>query len=488
MSLLPLLFTACTWAPTPCKAPQPTGHDPIIQDGYLDVNTLQVLGGAGFLVHLLDLAVDDQAGRLHGVGSGGYWVFEADGTGFVDHIGGFLEAGTDTYDRVAVLDGGVVAVLDRSTGDTALDASGERFNGVRLLDVQDPQDITQIGAITLTDIASLVAHDGVLTVLRHSGILQTYDVTAPSAPALLAELTGLGAPRALTPPDPQGISLVADALDGLIVVDLSDPRTPEQLHTVPTQGGAIDVSRTVDQAFVALGSKGVETFSLATGEPASLGLTPVSGTATQVAAADGLVWVAVVDGVATLRQQGDGPATPHGFEATDRFSLCVESIPTRFGAAYGCAWSDLFVFQADGGVSAPQAVLSTESLRLAPGVETASVSVSNGGGAELLITQLDSWARDLDAKAPADPLAPGATATLTLDFPGGFDRDLTVCMASTDPGEGVQTLSVGTGDDVATLEVGEAAPDFSLPDLDGIWHTLSDYRGMPVVLVWFATW
>lgn len=41
------------------------------------------------------------------------------------------------------------------------------------------------------------------------------------------------------------------------------------------------------------------------------------------------------------------------------------------------------------------------------------------------------------------------------------------------------------GDSAETASVGQAAPEFSLPDLSGKVHKLSDYRGKPVVLEWF---
>jgi cytochrome oxidase Cu insertion factor (SCO1/SenC/PrrC family) len=37
----------------------------------------------------------------------------------------------------------------------------------------------------------------------------------------------------------------------------------------------------------------------------------------------------------------------------------------------------------------------------------------------------------------------------------------------------------------ANLNVGDQAPDFSLPGSDGKVHKLSDYRGKTVVLAWF---
>ena len=37
----------------------------------------------------------------------------------------------------------------------------------------------------------------------------------------------------------------------------------------------------------------------------------------------------------------------------------------------------------------------------------------------------------------------------------------------------------------ADLEVGDAAPAFSLPGSDGKTHTLADYAGQAVVVAWF---
>ena len=37
-------------------------------------------------------------------------------------------------------------------------------------------------------------------------------------------------------------------------------------------------------------------------------------------------------------------------------------------------------------------------------------------------------------------------------------------------------------------EQGEQAPAFTLPDLDGKPHSLSDYRGKKVLLVAYASW
>ncbi|MGI9659669.1 MAG: peroxiredoxin family protein [Gaiellaceae bacterium] len=36
--------------------------------------------------------------------------------------------------------------------------------------------------------------------------------------------------------------------------------------------------------------------------------------------------------------------------------------------------------------------------------------------------------------------------------------------------------------------VGSVAPDFALPDLDGVEHRLSDFRGRKVILLSWASW
>lgn len=50
------------------------------------------------------------------------------------------------------------------------------------------------------------------------------------------------------------------------------------------------------------------------------------------------------------------------------------------------------------------------------------------------------------------------------------------------PGESTEELPLGQG-----LPLGATAPTFSLPDGDGNFHTLTEYRGQKVVLVFYRT-
>ena len=49
-------------------------------------------------------------------------------------------------------------------------------------------------------------------------------------------------------------------------------------------------------------------------------------------------------------------------------------------------------------------------------------------------------------------------------------------------------LLTSGGKNGATARPGEAAPNFTLPDLNGRVHSLADFRGKKVLLVTWASW
>lgn len=53
---------------------------------------------------------------------------------------------------------------------------------------------------------------------------------------------------------------------------------------------------------------------------------------------------------------------------------------------------------------------------------------------------------------------------------------------------GYTIYNSATAEDVAVLKVGDQAPDFTLTDLDGESHKLSDYEGQGVFLNFWGTW
>jgi len=56
-----------------------------------------------------------------------------------------------------------------------------------------------------------------------------------------------------------------------------------------------------------------------------------------------------------------------------------------------------------------------------------------------------------------------------------------------EPSENTAALATATNDQAARMASLDA-PDFTLPDLDGQMHSLSDHRGKKVLLIAYASW
>ncbi|HEV7864371.1 MAG TPA: redoxin domain-containing protein [Acidimicrobiia bacterium] len=82
------------------------------------------------------------------------------------------------------------------------------------------------------------------------------------------------------------------------------------------------------------------------------------------------------------------------------------------------------------------------------------------------------------------PMPPGATWWDDEAFNlSAFARHLGLAEAA-DSGEGVVAFAPA---EAGTLSESVEAPDFTLPDLDGQLHSLSDYRGQKVMLLAWAS-
>lgn len=76
---------------------------------------------------------------------------------------------------------------------------------------------------------------------------------------------------------------------------------------------------------------------------------------------------------------------------------------------------------------------------------------------------------------PDGPMAAGLVSRL-LGRPVAIDADERVVAFAASPEERADALRSGM------------APDFTLPDVNGVLHRLSDYRGRKVVLYAYASW
>jgi hypothetical protein len=100
------------------------------------------------------------------------------------------------------------------------------------------------------------------------------------------------------------------------------------------------------------------------------------------------------------------------------------------------------------------------------------------------------WSLEAEGLCRGDVCVPTAR---TPDFASdaGIDlhafADLLSRPLVVDEEEGVASIGASARDQTAILASGEA-PDFTLPDLAGREHTLSDYRGKKVLLIAYASW
>ena len=75
-----------------------------------------------------------------------------------------------------------------------------------------------------------------------------------------------------------------------------------------------------------------------------------------------------------------------------------------------------------------------------------------------------------------------------FEFGGRSRRSFRTSVYHTCPDEPIQYLDILTSNDDSSVLIGEPAPDFVLPGLDGQNYTLSEQLGQPVLLIYFAAW
>jgi len=175
-----------------------------------------------------------------------------------------------------------------------------------------------------------------------------------------------------------------------------------------------------------------------------------------------------------------------GSEPTPSWAMAVHAVGNT---VYLADWNAVSLFELDPDAQAPHADPSSGEIYFTSGVETAELTLWNRGGAPLEIVGMDAPDPRLSAEVDRLTVAPGEGALVQLTFADdGLPLDVALCIATNDPDEPLQTITVATNSQGSSVLVGEQAPDFILPDLHGTYHRLSDQQGHPVVLCYFATW
>jgi hypothetical protein len=123
----------------------------------------------------------------------------------------------------------------------------------------------------------------------------------------------------------------------------------------------------------------------------------------------------------------------------------------------------------------------------------APVTATVEGGRVLVdkesLERATGWVRKPEGLCRDDVCIPVRTPDLDVDgrvdlaaFAAALGRPV-----SLDAAEGAAYLGTAATDRAEQLSTGEA-PDFRLPDLNGVEHSLSEQRGKKVLLVVYASW
>jgi len=332
----------------------------------------------------------------------------------------------------------------------------------------------------------MALHGDVLYMVdMNNGELMVWDVTDPGNPVELTSVGGLSAP--LVPILHDGTIYVADNALGIVVYDISDATSPTIAGVVDAHASVQDLSFSADGTtlYAAAGGAGVQVYSLDDPTTPTLVETiPLAYSVISVDTGDDLLWAVNQQDIVAI--DITDPRVPVVLNAhrTGQWSMHVAAAGSR---AWVADWGYIRGYEASGG-AVGSLDPSTDQLYLSPEGDVATVSLMNPGGDDLVISGITvsdervSW--DLDDNT----IEPGESATLTFSWDGGGTLEADVCIASNDPVNPTLDIDLVASADGGRAGIGVTAPDFVLDDLDGRTWRLSDLRGRPVVLAYFATW
>lgn len=360
-----------------------------------------------------------------------------------------------------------------------------RDHGLVVYDITDASNPDEIRILEEANLSGMASTDAHLFLTTHTGELIVYDITQPQEPAEITRIGGLGNPWE---PHLLGDRLyIADNTKGIGVVDISDPDAPTLTGYVAASGGVQDLAFSADGStlYAAVGGAGVETFTLDDpDEPISLGLINVNYSVISVATDGDTLWATDQQDLVGFDISDPEEPVLINTEQTEQWAMHVAAINDR---AYVADWAYLAIYQTRSGQSAPDLAPATTSIYVTAESQQV-ITLDNLGNAPLTLLGADSGSGDVVVEFSADSIAPGGSAKMGITYTGSSAEKVSICLGTDDPDEPEWIFEVTTGEVGSNTGLGTLAPDFTLTDLDGVSHTLSDQRGKPVVLAYFATW
>ena len=458
--------------PADCDLAAADSTDPFTLTGA--VKNTQVAGG--WFTEILDIAWLPAEDRVLTTGQGGLVVFDLSDP--ADPI---------TQGHEGAGGGGLVRYYQLLPAQPGLVWTTHREVGLDTLSVEDPLVPERLSRADGIGYEGLDRYGDRLYVASTQGFVAIYDVSDPLAPAWVGSVEGLGRPWDVHVVGE--VAYVADGALGLVALDLSNPDAPTLASAVESGGLPVRLDDDGgDTLFMVSGAGGLEIFDLADPlAPSLLTAVDVGGSAQDVAYDDGLVGVTTQEAVVLLdvgRAGSPASPVPFSYQETEQFAMTLDAAGGTWTVG---DWNILGIWDAGEG-PAPATDVGAKTVAFLDEAETRQVSITNRGGAPLELLGLEV-PDGVEALVSTTALAPGETGVVSLRWDGEADlAGVSACLATNDPDQPVTTLVLTSGADGEGKAIGQAAPDFSLQDLEGTTWRLSEQLGKPVVLAYFATW
>ncbi len=462
---------AAEWVPLPTDCSPESAPDPA-RDPLWPVGSLFLQEDVLAEVLEVELSPDGQVAYL--VGQGGLFVVDLSVPEAPALIG--YDDAVEAQGRYYHLEAG---------GPDAVVYATHRDRGLWRIDARDPAALRTSPLRLEPGLSGMAAVGDSLFVGGLDGRVLRLEVDAEGRAVEAGSVAGLGniwelvawGDRIYVAGGAAGLSVLDSSAGGLSV-----------LTTLPTAGAVMDLALSADGGalYAAEGGAGVEVFDLSDPDaPESRGALPILGSALGLGATAELLWVADLQGTVAFDLADPLLPTPIGTEGTDQWAMGLAAEGDR---AVVAAWGWLEVQEAALGRSGPDLRLGADTLHLSPEGGSVEIAFANLGGAALSLRGVCPSSERLTVESTAETVPPGGEGHLRLTLSAGEPVSASVQLNTDDPDDPQREIAVVAEERGVGVALGEVAPDFELPDLDGELHQLSLQAGVPVVLVYFATW
>ena len=359
-------------------------------------------------------------------------------------------------------------------------------NGIYKVNISNPSSPQNLGNIPNTSnliLENLDIEDNTMAVCAHTDGVLLFDISNPSSPIRITTIeTGNAWAVALK----NQIAYIADS-QNILIVDVTNLEEPLTLGSILTSNSIKDVAESDGFLYVALGSDGVDIYSLEDpNSPQFLDNYNTTTLAHRISPFGNKIAVADWDDIEVLEWNGEA-LNQVGFKNTTKRTM---GIATKEGFIYSAEWASVHILEF-GEVSGPDLDLSTSELNYNytnPG-ETSSLSleVFNNGHETLIIN--DNYTTDPQFVIinPLTQLLPGESQIVEIVYnASNTNASGSYRIYSNDPDE--LEIICETNGNIDGANVGQPAPDFTLEYVangSGSF-TLSEHLSQIIVLAFFS--